>query len=348
MVIDALDECVTDLPRLLEFITTQSSVSSRVKWIVSSRNWTDIEEKLGCSGYRLSLELNAEAISGAVQAFIKQKVSQLSLQKKYDSQVQHAVFQHLTSNANDTFLWVALVCQNLGKTAKRHVLKKLSAFPPGLNSLYERMRQHISNSDDAELCRRILATTALVYRPITLKELATLVEDLEETTDLESMQEIIGLCGSFLTLRQGTVYFIHQSAQDFLLKEAIEEVFPSGKGHIHSTIFTRSLEVLSTALYRDMYGLKEPGYLIENIDKPTPDPLGTSRYSCVHLIDHLNESSPETRVFALSNGGSVNSFLETKYLYWLEALSLCKSMSKGVVSMAKLQSLVPVCCMVWL
>jgi hypothetical protein len=38
LIIDALDECVTGLPKLLNFIVKQSSASSRVKWIVASRN----------------------------------------------------------------------------------------------------------------------------------------------------------------------------------------------------------------------------------------------------------------------------------------------------------------------
>jgi hypothetical protein len=37
LIIDAFDECVTGLPRLLDLII-QQSLSSRVKWIVSSRN----------------------------------------------------------------------------------------------------------------------------------------------------------------------------------------------------------------------------------------------------------------------------------------------------------------------
>jgi hypothetical protein len=44
----------------------------------------------------------------------------------------------------------------------------------------------------------------------------------------------------------------------------------------------------------------------------------------------------------LQEGGPVNAFLEKNYLYWLEALSLCKSMPNGVVSMKKLQMLVQV------
>jgi hypothetical protein len=44
---------------------------------------------------------------------------------------------YIASNAQETFLWVALVCQELEKTATSNVLKKLGSFPPGLDSLYE-------------------------------------------------------------------------------------------------------------------------------------------------------------------------------------------------------------------
>jgi hypothetical protein len=46
LIIDALDECVVDLPKLLDFIVQTSSVSPRTKWIFSSRNWPRIEEHL--------------------------------------------------------------------------------------------------------------------------------------------------------------------------------------------------------------------------------------------------------------------------------------------------------------
>jgi len=70
--------------------------------------------------------------------------------------------------------------------------------------------EHISNSDDADLCKRVLASIAIVYQPITLKELTTLVEALEDMTDdLELLREIISLYGSFLTMRDNTIYFVH-------------------------------------------------------------------------------------------------------------------------------------------
>jgi len=38
--------------------------------------------------------------------------------------------------------------------------------------------------------------------------------------NLESLEEIIKVCGSFLTLRKQIVYFVYQSAKDFLLGKA--------------------------------------------------------------------------------------------------------------------------------
>jgi hypothetical protein len=41
----------------------------------------------------------------------------------------------------------------------------------------------------------------------------------------------------------------------------------------------------------------------------------------------------------MQDGGAVDNFVRKKYLYWLEALSLCGSMSEGLVSMARLDAL---------
>jgi hypothetical protein len=263
LIIDALDECVTDLSKLLNLIIETSSISHRIKWIVSSRNWPNIEEHLdGAENKaRLCLELNADFISAAVRAYINQKVQTLAERKKYDNRTRDAVLNYLSSNANDTFLWVALVCQNLDKIPRWSVLAKLNSYPSSLDSIYERMMQQIRCSDDADLCKQILATTAIVYRPITIEELATLTEGLEDmVNDHESLEEIIALCGSFLTISKGVVFFVHQSAKDFLFAKVFNDIFPSGKEEVHDMIFSKSLHSMSNTLRRDMYSLGALGY----------------------------------------------------------------------------------------
>jgi hypothetical protein len=94
-----------------------------------------------------------------------------------------------------------------------------------------------------------------------------------------------------------------------------------------------------------MYSLKEPGIPIENAKPADPGPLAAARYSCVYWIDHLCDSKPASWVNSVSGlqvAGVIDGFLKNKYLYWLEGLSLCKSIAKGVVSMARLKRLVEV------
>jgi len=211
LIIDALDECVQDMPKLLKFIVEKSAMFPNVKWIVSSRNWTEIGDQLNMATHRanLSLELNTESVTAAVNAYISYKVDQLAKLKKYDPKTRDAVRHYLSSHADDTFLWVALVCHALEDPAvrKRHSLEKVREFPPGLDSLYTKSTNDIRRSKDADLCRHILAVTTVVRRPVSLRELVSLVEALDDfCEDLESLEEIIGVCGSFLSLRIGTVY----------------------------------------------------------------------------------------------------------------------------------------------
>ena len=111
------------------------------------------------------------------------------------------------------------------------------------------MITQIYSSDDADLYKQILASIAVIYRPITLKELTSLVVMLNDMADdLVSLREEIGFCGSFLTIREGTIYFVHQSAKDFLLKNASDNIFPSGVRDMHYTIFSLSLKVISGTL----------------------------------------------------------------------------------------------------
>ncbi|PVH69914.1 HET-domain-containing protein [Cadophora sp. DSE1049] len=339
--IDALDECVVDLFKLLDFIVQRSSMSPRVKWIVSSRNWPDIEERLEAAGHkvRLCLELNQQSISAAVSTYIDYKTRQLAEQKKYDDKTRVAVQQHLISNSNDTFLWVALVCANLKNVPSWKTLAKLTEFPPGLDLLYQRMLSHICNSDDVDLCKHILAITSIVYRPITLTELTSFVKTLENMADDHvSLVIIIGLCGSFLALRETTVYFVHQSAKDFLLKEASDDIFPSGTNVTHHTIFSWSLQVMSRTLRRDIYSLSAPGISIDQVKPHDQDLLAAARYSCLHWVDHLLDCMTNGNTMNdLKDGGSVYNFLCQSFLYWLDALSLMKSLSNGILMIGKLE-----------
>ncbi|KKF94022.1 Vegetative incompatibility protein HET-E-1 [Ceratocystis platani] len=270
LIVDALDECSSDLQRLLDFITKPSPA----KWIVSSRNWPDIETWLGNGDQRstIHLELNRDSVSEAVESYINFKVQKLADHKGYDRAMKDAVLKHLTTHADGTFLWVAL--------------------------------------------------------------LQALVGELENY-DKEDVEEIVAFCGSFLTIHNSFVHFVHQSAKDYLLSEASTEILPSGIVDQHETVFARSLDLLCRTLKRDIYHLQAPGCLIDEVSVPDPDPLAPVQYSCLFWVDHFKDSAE----CGLTSGeDKMLSFFKKDYLHWLEALSLMKNISAAARAVGKLQA----------
>jgi nucleoside phosphorylase len=344
LIVDALDECSTNQEKLLDLVIR----SSNVKWIVTSRNWPEIEQVLDRSTQkvRLHLEMNEDSVCRAVEAFIEYKVENLAGKKHYDAKLKSDVKSYLVENADGTFLWVALVCQELadGKVLRKcHTRLRLKSFPKGLDPLYGRMMEYISSLDDAEICREILALASVVYRPVTLTELKTLLGPQYEE-EYDELRQIISCCGSFLILRGNAIYFLHQSAKDFLLNKASDHILPSGLAYQHELIFERSLQALSETLRRDICQLDHPGFDINDVSPGVLKPLDPIRYSCVYWVDHLHDSEPTRLNNDLSNDGDIHVFIQKRYLYWLESLSLLSSTVEGVKAIYKLEDLATVSC----
>jgi hypothetical protein len=360
LVVDALDECRDEEPglsQLLELISDISETNDKVKWLVSSRNVPQIETRLeeNKTRTRLSLELNADSVASAVEAFIDYKLSGLAerYRQAYAAsrdasiheelrKVQDDVAKELREKAAGTFLWVALVFKQIGGCGADVVLDRVRKIPSGLDDIYALMMRHITELDDAEQCKRVLLTLVNTYRPLHLSELVSLAG----LPRLAVHQEIVRHCG-LLTIREDNdiVYFVHQSAKDYLIKHAkseiLLEIFPRGHAEGHRTIVSRSFEAMSTTLQKDIYNLQDPGCSIEEVKSPDLDPLTPIRYVCVYWIDHLCEIK-SGRDQIVGDNRTIDVFLKKHFLHWLEALSLMRSMSSAVVAIRKLENLLAV------
>jgi len=344
LVVDALDECESGLLKLLDLIARNvyTTESSRVKWLVSSRNRHDIEERLRItdSPVELSLELNAESVSGAVDAYIDHKLAKLDRLKQYKED-RVKIAEELRKKADGTFLWVALVCKELESVDNYYALDVLHEMPSDLKNLYGRMMRQIEGlqREDPKYCKSVLSTMALAYRPLHVLELAT-------STGLPTrvpLAKIIKKCASFLTVRKDIVYLIHQSAKEYLEKDAESEILPNGRGKGHATIVSRSLDAMSKTLKRDIYQLLDPGSSIEQVNYPDRDLLTPIRYSCLYWIDHLCKTDRNLYdQVGLCDNGIIDIFLKKHFLHWLEALSLMRNISSGVTMIRKLENLVAV------
>jgi predicted PP-loop superfamily ATPase len=72
------------------------------------------------------------------------------------------------------------------------------------------MIDQVRSSEDAEPYKRILAIMSIVYRPITLDELVSLIKLPDHlSNDSKTLLEVIATYGSFLTISEKTINFVH-------------------------------------------------------------------------------------------------------------------------------------------
>ena len=148
---------------------------------------------------------------------------------------------------------------------------------------------------------------------------------------------------SFLIIQERIVYFVHQSAKDYFSTGKGERIFHSGQADGHCEIMCRSLETLSRTLEKDICSLQMPGVLLSEVESSiNKDPLTHIQYASCYWIDHLRQAGWQHRQLYLSDHGKVHIFLQKHFLHWLEALSLIGEMSKGVLMITDLQSMLTV------
>lgn len=351
LIVDGLDECQSGLPQLLDLIVSTSS--SQVKWLVSGNKRLDIKEKLAPNEdlRRISLELNEDLVSTAIKQYIEHKVLELAQSNQYDNILQDEVERQLYQNSSGNFLWVSLVCEELRNTDSGNSLRVIDGFPSDLQLLYNRMMERIQqmDSETARLCLQVLTITLLVYDTLYLEELALLADlpncDSQNSGSLRSEAgNIVLLCRPFLRIREGKIYFVHQSAKGYLNSIASTRIFHLEQKELHLELVSRSLQIMSSQLRRDLCSLKLPGASPDEINPLNLGLLAFIRYSCRYWVKHLREvDSLSYSLLGLNDGEAIHMFLQKHFLHWLEALSIMKSLSSGVAMIIELEELLSVC-----
>lgn len=342
-VVDALDECEHDCKLLLSLIL---KTSNHVKWLLSSRNVKDIERGLRLiePSRRLSLELkeNAENVSKSVDVYINNSISGIEALED-DEELQIKTITTLKDKANGTFLWVALVIEQLRDTDHRNVEEVLEEIPEGLENLYDLIVRRANaklRHKDREACQILLSIVTTAERPLHLEELHIFISSqwayYKSSYDILDMKDIVRDCGSLLAIRDDIIYFIHQSVKDYMVGNAYNSIFPSGIQYQHQKMFETSMSAMSRILKYDIYDLKDPQRYMGDIRRkgdirpPYPDPLVPIKYSCVFWVDHLirgYDSEGFKTDDCFKDDGLLQKFLKTKYLCWLEALALLRSLT---------------------
>jgi ankyrin repeat protein len=250
IVIDALDECRENDRRMLirllsEFYIKSSQSRSRsscLKFLVTSRPYLEIEDHFReiqkkLPMMRLRGELENDRIHEEINLVISEKVDALADTKCLHPNTREILKQKLLAMKHRTYLWLHLVMHDIENTFSRSLRPDSASIeslllPSSVEEAYEKILRRVPKREE-ETVIQIFHIIIGARRPLTTGEMAMalgmlLRKDLQPFTKFriaESHLRIIirDLCGLFVFISHSKIYFIHQTAREFLLKKVSGE-----------------------------------------------------------------------------------------------------------------------------
>ncbi|KAI0449474.1 hypothetical protein F5B21DRAFT_47833 [Xylaria acuta] len=256
IVLDALDECdESEFEDLMQNIENQfrdnRSNPSKLKYLLTSRPYEQIVSKfqhfLDTFPYvRIPGEEESEAISQEVNQVIKYRVENLAKKKRLSDQVKGHLAERLLGIPHRTYLWVYLVFDYLEKEnfkkTPNGVDSTIATLPKTVYQAYEKILSKCKEEEHSTV-RKALSIILAASRPLTILEMNVALNvddtskyildlDLEEEEDFKS--RLRSWCGLFVSIHHGKVYFLHQTAREFLLGVPSPATIPTGQHWQHS------------------------------------------------------------------------------------------------------------------
>jgi ankyrin repeat protein len=231
-IIDGLDECeestkVQLIKSWADFYSKPNANKPFLKFIVTSRPYRSIEAEFeDLQIIRLRAEDETDATSEDIELVVKARVQKIGKKRHLPDKAQSALVERLISNADRTFLWVSLILDDLdkGPRVSQGALNDLvGTIPRTLDAVYEKI---LGQSSDPKYATKILHIVAAAARPLSLKEMnvAFAIKSSDQSNeDLDLEPDICGtvkdLCGLFVKFIDSKIYFVHQTAKEFLSKK---------------------------------------------------------------------------------------------------------------------------------
>lgn len=206
-------------------------------------------------------------------------------------------------------------------------------MPTGLPQLYHRVFSQVREGESANVERRmrLLKVMMLAYRPLKLAELGSMMGITEQEV---TIRKTIDQCASFIRMRGTNIEFVHQSARDYLAGTG-GQYTGLNEPYGHGEIALNCLDLLSKRLKVNLINLPRPDSTRESIkemeDTTSKVVLASMDYASSVWAQHLKCARETTLVQnALTEEGAVSTFLYTKFLEWIECLSLLDKLPRAI------------------
>jgi len=232
-VLDALDECEdTERALLIDALDSlRQAGNGQLKFLVTSRPYSSIEERFDQSTIRLAGENESENLKDEIDMVIEDKVADIAKRKRLNQKTQDRLQERLIKTENRTYLWLHLVLQGLEKT----LIKNSSDVDREIDQLFsldDAYEAILNRSPRPEQAQRTLHIVVAAVRPLTIHEMNIAFNIKRDDKCLEAMDldpedalisNIKNICGLFVSVHNSQVYLLHQTAKDFLIRPSRPE-----------------------------------------------------------------------------------------------------------------------------
>jgi len=352
IVIDALDECEDEEPAsaILSILGRLASEIPKVKFFLTGRPEPSISK-----GFHLPLLANItdifvlhgvepDQVNSDIKLFFKHSFSELlPLWPEINNWPTGEQLDELCKRAAGLFVYAAATVKFISNNKKNPgeqldlilQTQNIGACEgKALDSLYTSILCEVFGDDlrDDPKIRTVLGAVILAANPISPSAIAKLLG-----FNARSVPPLLSSVSSLLILQEDThlpVWPFHKSFPDFITDptRCTNQRFYISPPDYHSKLLVGCLDLMNQMLEKNMCQLPDAvansdvSDLKERIKKYIDPAL---QYACVSWHTHLiGVDMPPVHVPAITL--ALHQFLETKFLFWLEVLSVFGAVRNGV------------------
>jgi hypothetical protein len=365
IIVDALDECKDEDPAsaILSVLGRLASKIPKVKFFLTGRPEPRISQ-----GFRLPLlakitdvfilhTVEQDQVNSDIQLFFKHHFSELAGRRHgLDHWPTKEQLDQLCMRAAGLFVYAAATVGFVGHY-KRNPKKQLELLLKSqeigdhegetLDSLYTSILWEAFGSDrpeDDAKTNSVLGAVILTTNPLSPSSIATLLG-----LDAEDVLPLLLSVNSLLILQEDPslpVQPFHKSFPDFITNPTRctnQRFYISPPDH-HLELLIHCLGLMNQALEKNMCNLPDAvansdvGDLKERCEKINP----ALRYACVSWHIHLVDAYT-TRALIPIVASTLHQFLEKKFLFWLEILSVLSATRNAVDALQAAMGWLEVC-----
>ncbi|KAK6984893.1 hypothetical protein R3P38DRAFT_3103486 [Favolaschia claudopus] len=337
ILIDGIDECggltqsrSRDVKKILSMIQDWANLPPSLRLVVTSRDETWISAVLSPISTRLELELDSHEAKRDIELFFREEFRRIGQEYHLPDWPTQDEMRDLNLKANGLFVWAATVVTFVDRPDPQEALHSI---------LYGDMD---IEGDLSRLYTAILRLSFDRSSPKLLSEfkdfvgaMVTAHHPLEKYSPLFTIlgiriSTIKFICDKLRpVLRSDKAYlaFRHLSFVDFLRSDGCPRCFRIQRSRQLRSIALALLKVLDSNLHFDLSKFRTS---YQPNPKQPAVVSGELSFACKYWADTLSALQPENERDEPRLLAALKKFLETKFLFWLETLSLMKDMSSAL------------------